>query len=130
MKKTYQYHGGWKEMVLIFFQRTSARISSLLMTMCALLAGTPTDDDIVSEVNQKNDAEDEGLEDGVEEEPEISTLSTIDVKSAVNALNIFFSTQNVDQKVLDSLLNVDKKVDELYLKSKLVQSKITNFFHA
>ena len=96
--------------------------------MCT--SGTPTDDDIVSKVNQKNDAEYEGLEDSVEEEPEILTPSLLAVKSAVNTLNIFFSMQNEDQKVLDSLLIINKKVDELYLKSKLVQSKITNFFHA
>ena len=53
-------------------------------------SGTLTDNDIVFDVNQKRDAEDEGIEEGVEEEHKISTSSVIDVKSAVNALNIFF----------------------------------------
>ena len=61
------------------------------MTMCALLAlPLMSDDDIVSEVNKKNYAKDEGLEDGVEEEHEISTFSILDMKPAVNTLNIFF----------------------------------------
>nr|XP_042910975.1 uncharacterized protein LOC122272046 [Parasteatoda tepidariorum] len=92
-------------------------------------SGTPTDDDIVSEIKQTNEGREDLLEENVEEENELSAPSIAEVKSAINVLNMFFSTENVDQKILHSLHIVDKKIDELYLKSNCVQSKITNFFH-
>lgn len=85
-----------------------------------------TDDDIVSELKEKNDAnEDDFLP---SDESEMSAPSISDVKAATNILSTFFSTENVDKKTMDAFLIVDKKIDELYLKSKCVQTKITSFF--
>ncbi|GBO26369.1 hypothetical protein AVEN_46208-1 [Araneus ventricosus] len=44
-----------------------------------------------------------------------------------NALNNFFATENIDEHVVDVFKIVDKKIDELYIKSKTFQAKITSF---
>lgn len=62
-------------------------------------SGTPTDDDIVSEITQKkeNDTE-EDLENDTEEESEVYTPSIAEVKRAANVLNIFFFNRKCRQK--------------------------------
>ncbi|GBM33572.1 hypothetical protein AVEN_197322-1 [Araneus ventricosus] len=44
-----------------------------------------------------------------------------------NVLNNFFATENSDEHVLNLFKIVDKKIDELYIKSKTFQPKITIF---
>ncbi|GBN52905.1 hypothetical protein AVEN_109409-1 [Araneus ventricosus] len=39
-----------------------------------------------------------------------------------NVLNNFFATENIDEHVVDLFKIVDKKIDELYIKSKTFQS--------
>ncbi|GBO24777.1 hypothetical protein AVEN_88795-1 [Araneus ventricosus] len=46
-----------------------------------------------------------------------------------NVLNNFFATENIDEHVVDLLKIVDKKIVELYIKSKTFQPKITSFFN-
>ncbi|GBM34625.1 hypothetical protein AVEN_212331-1 [Araneus ventricosus] len=41
----------------------------------------------------------------------------------------FFATENIDEHVVDLFKIVDKKIDELYIKSKAFQPKITSFFN-
>ncbi|GBM57002.1 hypothetical protein AVEN_146032-1 [Araneus ventricosus] len=45
-------------------------------------------------------------------------------------LNDFFATGNIGEHVVDLFKIVDKKIDELYMKSKTFQPKITSFFNA
>ncbi|GBL95780.1 hypothetical protein AVEN_709-1 [Araneus ventricosus] len=40
-----------------------------------------------------------------------------------NVLNNFFATENIDEHVVDLFKIVDKKIDELYIKSKLFNQK-------
>ncbi|GBM20876.1 hypothetical protein AVEN_224120-1 [Araneus ventricosus] len=46
-----------------------------------------------------------------------------------NVLNNFYAIENIDEHVVDLFKIVDKKIDELYIKSKTLQPKITSFFN-
>ncbi|GBN04464.1 hypothetical protein AVEN_59088-1 [Araneus ventricosus] len=50
-------------------------------------------------------------------------------KSSCKRFEQFFATENIDERVVDLFKIVDKKIDELYIKSKTFQPKITPFLY-
>ncbi|GBN50346.1 hypothetical protein AVEN_45577-1 [Araneus ventricosus] len=63
----------------------------------------------------------------MEEEQDEPGYSIADAKAATNVLNNFFATENIYEHVVDLFKIVDKQIDELYIKSKAFQPKITSF---
>ncbi|GBL90508.1 hypothetical protein AVEN_179431-1 [Araneus ventricosus] len=70
----------------------------------------------------KNDFIDDSSSD-MEVEGDASSGSSIsDANTAVSILQNFFATETVDKNLMYSFLIIDKKVDEMYLKSRVHQS--------
>ncbi|GBM74423.1 hypothetical protein AVEN_39216-1 [Araneus ventricosus] len=89
-------------------------------------SGKVSEEDIVALVNEKNNSFVDSSSD-MEEEQDESGPSIPDSKAAANVLNNFLATENIDEHVVDLFEIVDKKIDELYIKSKTFQPKITFF---
>ncbi|GBN54361.1 hypothetical protein AVEN_88819-1 [Araneus ventricosus] len=85
-----------------------------------------SEEDIVALVNETNNSTVDSSSDMEEEQDELGH-SIADAKAAANVLNNFFATENNDEHVVDLFKIVDKKFDELYIKSKTFQPKITFF---
>ncbi|GBL57580.1 hypothetical protein AVEN_100196-1 [Araneus ventricosus] len=92
-----------------------------------ITSGEVSEEDIVALVNEKNNSIVDSSSD-MEEEQDEPGPSIADAKAASNVLNNFFATENIDEYVVDLFKIVDKKIDELYTKSKTFQPKITSFF--
>ncbi|GBN35988.1 hypothetical protein AVEN_139166-1 [Araneus ventricosus] len=93
-----------------------------------ITSGEVSEEDIVALVNEKNDSIVDSSSD-MDEEQDEPGHSIADAKAAANVLNNFFATENNDEHVVDLFKRVDKKFDELYIKSKTFQPKITIFFN-
>ncbi|GBM18127.1 hypothetical protein AVEN_75539-1 [Araneus ventricosus] len=91
-------------------------------------SGEVSEEDIVALVNEKNNYVADSSSD-IEEEQDEPGSSIADAKAAANVLNYFFATENIDEHVVNLFEIVDKKIDELYIKSKTFQPKITSFFN-
>ncbi|GBN25710.1 Tigger transposable element-derived protein 6 [Araneus ventricosus] len=92
-----------------------------------ITSGEGSKEDIVALVNEKNNSIVDSSSD-MEEEQDEPAPSNADAKAAANVLNNFFPTENIDEHVVDLFKIVDKKIDELYIKSKTFQPK-TSFFN-
>ncbi|GBN31365.1 hypothetical protein AVEN_127270-1 [Araneus ventricosus] len=90
-----------------------------------ITSGEVSEEDIVAIVNEKRNSIVHSSSD-MEDEP---GPSIADTKAAANVLNNFFATGNIEEHVVDLFKIVDKKIDELYIKSKTFQPKITSFFN-
>ncbi|GBL86697.1 hypothetical protein AVEN_194923-1 [Araneus ventricosus] len=91
-------------------------------------AGEVSEEDIVALVNETNNSIVDSSSD-VEEEQDEPGPSIADAKAATNVLNNFFATGKIYEHVVELLKIVDKQIDELYIKSKTFQPKITSFFN-
>lgn len=104
-----------------------------LFEMCdndVIISGDLSDGDIVEEIKLKNgDIEDCSSDEYEEIEQTESDLPTItDAKAAIQVLNKFLVTQNIDPKVMETFQLFDKSMDNFFLKSASHQPKITKFF--
>ncbi|GBN19669.1 hypothetical protein AVEN_92708-1 [Araneus ventricosus] len=93
-----------------------------------ITSGEVSEEDIVAPVNEKNNSTVDSSSD-MEEEQDEPGPSIADAKAAANVLNNFFATENIGKHVVDLFKIVDKNTDELYIKSKTFQPKITSFFN-
>ncbi|GBN04303.1 hypothetical protein AVEN_48431-1 [Araneus ventricosus] len=73
-----------------------------------ITSGEVSEEDIVALVNEKNNSIADSSSD-MEEEQDEQGPSFADAKVAVNALNNFFATENIDEHVVDLFKIVDKK---------------------
>ncbi|GBL72704.1 hypothetical protein AVEN_127941-1 [Araneus ventricosus] len=76
----------------------------------------PSDEETVHLIKEKNDLIDDSSSDMEELGDQFS-----DAKAAVNILQNFFATGNVDKSVMYWFLIIDKTIDETYLKSRCFQ---------
>ncbi|GBM29145.1 hypothetical protein AVEN_97424-1 [Araneus ventricosus] len=89
-----------------------------------------SEEDIVTLVNEKKNTIIIDSSSDMEEEQDEPGPSIADAKAAANILNNFFATENIDEHVVDLFKIVDEKIDELCIKSKTFQPKITPFLYA
>lgn len=92
-------------------------------------SGEISEEEIVTFIKEKNNSIVDPSSDIEEEEVDVTSGPSIaDAKAAVNILNNFFATENIDKCIMDSFERVDKKIADMYLKSKSFQPKITSYF--
>ncbi|GBN56378.1 hypothetical protein AVEN_183206-1 [Araneus ventricosus] len=88
-----------------------------------ITSGEVSEEDILALVNEKNNSIVDSSSD-MEEEQDEPWPSIADAKTSWKK---FFATKNIDEHVVDLFKIVDKKIDELYMKSKTFQRKILFF---
>ncbi|GBM91349.1 hypothetical protein AVEN_7001-1 [Araneus ventricosus] len=87
-----------------------------------ITSGEVSEEDIVALVNEKNNSIVDSSSD-MEEEQDKTRFFNCRCKSSYKRFEQFFATENFDEYVVDLFKIVDKKSDELCIKSKTFQPK-------
>ncbi|GBM55553.1 hypothetical protein AVEN_105085-1 [Araneus ventricosus] len=88
-----------------------------------ITSDAPSDDDIVFLIKEKNDLIHDSSSD-MEDLGDVSSAPSFSgAKTAVNMWRNFFAPETVDKIIMNSFLIIDKKIDEMCLKSRFSQQK-------